>query len=248
MKIYRCQHCKFTVTVNKANKGIKSSKYKMGHHYETNHKHLIPTNMTGYQWFYFLLTKKDHASCVICKSNTSFNEIAMRYSRFCDNPTCKQKYTEDMRNRMIQKYGKIHLLNDPEKQKEMLANRKISGDYLWSDRSARIRYTGSYELHFLQFIDLELKWKSSDIISPSPHTYEYEYSGKEHFYIPDFFIPSMSLEIEIKDNGSAKNKDQDVRNKDKIKEELMRSNRNYFNYILLTNKEYQSFLDLVKEE
>ena len=247
MKVYRCQHCKFNVVVNKADKGVHSAKYKMGHHYDTVHKHLIPGDMTGYQWFYYLLTGKDKGSCVMCKSETDFNNTSMKYSRFCNNEACKEKYREEFKNRMIQKYGKIHLLDDPEKQKEMLAARKISGTYLWSDRSARIGYTGSYELHFLQYLDKTLKWKSSDILSPSPHTYMYKYQDKDCFYIPDFFIPSLSLEVEIKDDGSAKNINQDSRNKDKIKDALMKSTENYFNYIRIVNKNYSKFIELLKE-
>jgi hypothetical protein len=49
MKIYKCQFCNFS---NK-------DKHTMGKHYETKHKDLIRPDMTGYQWMYFLLTKKD---------------------------------------------------------------------------------------------------------------------------------------------------------------------------------------------
>ena len=247
MKIYRCQYCNYSVTNNKATKGVKSAKYKMGHHYETVHKHLIPDHMSGYQYFYLILTGKDKGSCVICKSETDFNNTTMKYSRFCNNPACKQKYREEFKNRMIKRYGVIHLLNDPEKQKEMLLSRKISGEYLWSDKSARVGYTGSYELDFLKFLDIQLKWKSSDILSPSPHTYMYKYQDKDCFYIPDFFIPSLSLEVEIKDDGSAKNINQDSRNKDKIKDELMGTTQNYFNYIKIVNKNYKKFIELLKE-
>jgi hypothetical protein len=172
----------------------------------------------------------------------------MKYSRFCDNPACKQKYRDEFKQRMIGKYGKVHLLNDPEKQKEMLRNRKISGSYTWSDRSIVLDYTGSYELDFLKFLDTQCKWLSSDIISPSPHIFEYMYNGKSHFYIPDFFIPSLTLQIEIKDDGSAKNINQDSRNKDEIKDDLMKSNSNYFNYIKIVNKNYREFLNIIRED
>jgi hypothetical protein len=224
----------------------KNAKYKMGDHYDKVHKELLPKDMTGYQWFYYLLTGKDHGSCIICKNNTRFNNLNMKYARFCDNPTCKQKYRDEFKERMIGKYGKIHLLNDPEKQKEMLRNRKISGTYTWNDKSVTLDYTGSYELDFLKFLDTQCNWISSDIISPSPHIFEYTYNNTSHFYIPDFFIPSLYLQIEIKDDGSAKNINQDSRNKDKIKDELMRSNINYFNYIKIVNKNYKEFLDIIR--
>jgi hypothetical protein len=208
---------------------------------------MIPPNMTGYRWFYFLLTKKEKGACVECKQETDFNEIPMKYSRFCNNPICKQKYKEERDNRMIKKYGKVYLLDDPEVQKKMQAGRRIAGVYNWSDMKTKFPYLSSYELDFLKFLDLELHWSVSDIMAPSPHTYSYEYESKSHYYMPDFFIPSMNLEIEIKDDGSALNINQDSRNKDKIKDELMRSVHVMFNYIKIVNKDYNAFLNLIKE-
>jgi hypothetical protein len=234
------------VIIAKDNSKI-SAKYRMGHHYQKYHKDLILPEMTGFQYFYYLLTGKENGSCVICKKETMFNERAMKYSRFCENPVCKDKYREQFKNRMISKYGKVHLLNDIEKQKEMLSKRGISGVYKWSDKNSEFKYVGSYELDFLKFLDIKLQWKSSDILAPSPHTYVYEYNKEEHKYIPDFFIPSENLEIEIKDDGSNKIINQDTRNKDKIKEELMRSNINYFNYILIVNKNYDEFLNFLQD-
>ena len=247
MKVYKCEYCKYNVIVSKMDKDNHSPKYKMGLHYHTKHKNLIPFNMTGFQWFYYKLTGKDHGSCIICKNNTTFNETAMKYSRFCQKPNCKEKYRDEFKSRMIKKYGKIHLLNDPDKQKEMLANRSISGKYLWRDGSI-FTYTGSYELDFLQFLDLEMKWKSSDVMAPSPHTFMYEYGGKDHFYIPDVFIPSLNLIVEVKDGGEAKQISDESRMKDKIKIDLMKSNTTYFDFILLTNKDYSGFLEFIKEE
>ena len=246
-KIFRCQHCKYTITQNKDNKGTKSAKYKMGNHYETQHKNLLPPKMTGYRWFYYLLTKKDKGSCVICKQETDFNETSMKYSRFCNNPLCKQKYKEERDHRMIKKYGRVYLLDDPEMQKKMQAGRKIAGIYNWSDGKTKIGYLGSYELDFLKFLDLELHWPASDIMAPSPHTYAYEYEGSDHYYMPDFFIPSMNLEVEIKDDGSALNINQDSRKKDKIKEELMKSVYTMFNYIKIVNKDYSTFTEMIQE-
>lgn len=249
MKIYRCQHCGYTVTVNKNNsKGPRSAKWKMGNHYETKHKNLLPPDMTGYRWFYFLLTKKEKGSCVICKNETDFNEISMKYSRFCNNPACKQKYKEERDNRMIKKYGKIYLTDDPEFQKKMQQGRRIAGIYNWSDNKTKLPYLSSYEKDFFRHLDIDLHWPASDIIAPSPHTYTYEYNGKQHFYMPDAFIPSLSLEIEIKDDGSAKNINQESREKDKIKDELMKSCSNLFNYIKIINKNYTAFEELIKKE
>lgn len=247
MKTYRCQFCRFTATVNKTQKGVKSAKYRMGHHYETVHKELIPPGFTGFRWFYFLLTKKDRGTCVECKRETEFNEETMKYCRYCPDPKCKEKYKAERDRRMIQTYGRIYLTDDPEFQKKMLEARKISGQYLWKD-GTRVGYTGSYEQHFLQYLNTEKNWPSSDIVGPSPHVYAYEYDGKLHFYIPDYFIPSISCEIEIKDDGSAKNISQESREKDIAKDALMKSNSGLFNYIKIVNKNYGQFEELIKEE
>lgn len=248
MKIYRCQHCNFNVAVNKGAKGRQSAKWKMGNHYETVHKNLIPPDMTGYRWFYYLLTKKDHGSCIHCHKDTPFNETSMKYSRFCENPACKQWYKDQIDKRMIAKYGKVHLLDDPEMQKKMQAGRRIAGVYNWSDNRTKVPYLSSYELDFFRYLDNELHWPASDLIAPSPHTYEYEYQGKTHFYMPDAFIPSLNLEVEIKDDGSAKNISQESREKDKIKDDLMKSCSNLFNYIKIVNKNYSGFEEMIKEE
>lgn len=249
MKIYRCQYCGYSVTVtNTIKKGPKSAKWKMGNHYETKHKELLPPDMTGYQWFYFLLTKKDHGSCVECHNPTKFNEITMKYSRFCDNPACKQKYKEERDRRMLKKHGKLYLTDDPEFQKKMQQGRRIAGIYNWSDNKTTVPYLSSYECDFFRHLDRDLNWPASDIIAPSPHTYVYEYKGKEHFYIPDAFLPSINCEVEIKDDGSAKNINQESREKDKIKDDLMRSCSNLFNYIKIVNKDYTQFEEMIKKE
>lgn len=247
MRIYRCKLCKFMVTDNH-DKGIKSAKYKMGEHYELAHKNDIPSDMTGFQYFYYLLTGKDRSSCVICKNETDFNQITMKYSRFCNNPECKKKYREQFKNRMVSKYGKIHLLNEVEKQKEMLSRRKISGVYKWSDNSAEINYTGSYELDFLKLLDFKLKWPSSDIIGPSPHTYYYEFEGRKRFYIPDFFIPSKNLELEIKSSARMEKQNEESERKDLEKIKLMKSCDNLYNYIIIYDRDYREFIELIKEE
>ena len=247
MKLYRCKFCSYFIPADRSKKGEKSPKYKMGQHYEVKHKELIPDGMDGWRFFYYLLTNKDHGSCIMCHNETNFNYMTMKYSRFCNNPKCKQKYKEQVDKRMIGKYGKITLLNDPEHQKKMLASRRISGTYTWSDGKTKTQYVGSYERDFFIHLDRDLNWPSSDIIAPSPHSYEYKYQGETHFYIPDAFIPSLNMEIEIKDDGSAKNINQSSREKDQLKDELMRSCSNLFNYIKIINKNYIEFDEKIKE-
>lgn len=245
MRIYRCKFCSYRVIDNRILKSVKGSKYKMGLHYETVHKKLLPEDMDGFRFFYYLLTKKTHGACVECKQPTSFNKLSMKYSRFCSNSECKAKYKAERDRRMLARYGKVYLLDDAEQQKKMMSHRRIAGVYKFKD-GTEFQYISSYEKDFLRYLDQELNWPSTDIFAPSPHTYTYEYKGKKHFYIPDFFIPSLNLEVEIKDDGSALNINPDSRAKDVIKDKLMRSLTNLVNYIKIINKNYDEFMTLIK--
>lgn len=215
-------------------------------HLEKAHIDMIPPDMDSYQFYYYMKTGRTHGNCVMCKQPTSWNPKTKKYKRFCDNPKCKLAYRDMFKKRMIGTYGKITLLNDPEQQKKMLANRNISGIYTWSDGSKKLPYTGSYELSFLEFLDKIMDFPSSDVMAPSPHTYIYKYDGKDHFYIPDFFIPSLNLEIEVKDGGDNPNmhhKIQEVdKEKERLKDQVMKTNSNQFNYLKVVNKQNEIFL------
>ena len=247
MKVMKCKFCDKRFT--EINQYVS--------HLEKYHSDMMPDNMSAYQYFYFLKTGKDHGQCVICKKETSWNDKTNKYHRFCSNPACKQKYVSTFRNRMIGKYGKVTLLNDPEQQKKMLANRSISGTYKWSDHVHSVGYTGTYELSFLEFMDNVMDFDPEDIISPSPHTYYYIYENKKHFYIPDFFIPSLNLEVEIKDgdeNTVGANMHPKIlavdRVKEALKDDVMKSNNKNFNYIKIVNKENEKifkYLELAKK-
>jgi hypothetical protein len=222
-------------------------------HLEEEHPDQIPKNFTVPQFQYYLKTGREHGNCVVCKRDTPWNEATNKYARFCGRQSCTDKYKEQFRERMIGKHGRVHLLDDPEQQKKMLANRSISGTYKWSD-GGEVGYTGTYELHFLRFLDNFMNFTSSDIMSPSPHTYYYLYEGMEKFYIPDFFIPSLNLEIEIKDGGDNPNNHHKIQGVDKVKEKLkdgVLTSQKEFSYVKVVNKNYDSFFEVLmkmKEE
>ena len=205
--------------------------------------------MTPWQFSYYLRTGKTYSNCVICKGKTKWNEKTHKYNRLCEKESCHNAYREIFKNRMIGKYGKTTLLDDPEQQKKMLANRRISGEYVWRDHVHKSTYTGSYEKSFLEFLDKIMNFDPNDIMAPSPHTYYYEYEGKNHFYIPDFFIPSLDLEIEIKDGGDNINKHPKIQAIDKVKEALKDRVmlKNQFSYIKITNMNNSIFLDFLSK-
>jgi len=219
-------------------------------HIESKHKDMIPQDMSVQQYYYYMKTGKMNGNCVMCKQPTSWNSNTGKYNRFCGNPKCKDEYVKIMKSRMVAKYGKTHLLNDPNKQREMLANRSISGVYEWSDGKHETTYTGSYELDFLKTLDHFFEWDPEDITMPSPHTYTYKYEGEDKFYIPDVFIHSLDLEIEIKDGGDNPNNHYKIQAVDKHKEALkdeVLCSQKMFHYIKITNKNYENFFQFLKE-
>lgn len=216
-------------------------------HLEDDHHESIPKDQSAAQYYYFLKTGKEHGNCVVCKMPTKWNDATGKYARFCEKMECKDKYRDEFKKRMIGKHGRVHLLNDPDQQRKMLANRSISGEYEWSDNKS-IPYTGSYEKDFLQFLDVFMHFDSEDIIAPSPHTYYYIYEGEEKFYIPDVFIASLNLEIEIKDGGDNPNNHHKIQAVDKVKEKLkddVMTSQKEFSYIKLVNKNYDAFFDFM---
>lgn len=216
-------------------------------HLSKVHSDDIPMGMSVEQYAYYLKTGKTQGSCIIDKKPTKWNPRTNKYNRLCEDPKCKDKYCEIFRKRMIGKYGKVTLLDDPEHQKKMLKNRAISGTYKWED-GGKTDYTGSYEQDFLKFLDVLMEFESTDIMAPSPHTYYYKYEGKKHFYIPDFFIPSLNLEIEIKDGGNNPNNHHKIKDVDKVKEKLkdeVLMSQSEFSYIKITNKQYDTFFEFL---
>lgn len=212
-------------------------------HVDKEHGDLIPEGWTASRYLYFVKTKKEHGKCVVCKQPTGWNNQTNKYHRFCTNPKCKEEYRKIFEERMIGKHGKISLLDDPEHQKKMLSNRSISGTYKWSD-GGETTYTGSYELDFLRMLDNLLDFEAGDVMAPSPHTYWYEHEGVRRFYIPDFYIPSLNLEIEIKDGGNNPNKHHKIQAVDKVKEKLkddVMTSQSKVSYIKVVNKEYGTF-------
>ena len=153
------------------------------------------------------------------------------------------------RSRMLPIYATDNLAKSDAHQRKMLAGRRISGTYRWSS-GEETTYTGSYELDFLKICDSILDLKAKDIQAPSPHTYIYIYEKQEKFYIPDFYIPDLKLEIEIKDGGSNPNMHHKIVAVDKEKERLkdaVMENQKEYHYIKIIDKNYTNFLALVNK-
>ena len=224
-----------------------ADKEKLYYHIEKDHPEVLKDGYSAARVYFNFINKKDHGSCVICRKPTEWNEKTRKYMRFCSEE-CKNEYVKQMKNRMINVYGKVHLLNDPKKQREMLSARSISGEYEFKD-GGKHSYTGSYERSFLEFLDKVMEFSSLDVVSPCPFTFYYTYEGKELFYIPDIYIPSLNLIVEIKDGGDNPNTHPKIQAVDKIKEKLKDDlmKKGSYNYIKITNKDNFEFIEFLIE-
>ena len=232
ISVYRCPECRKPFRTLGA----------WANHMNNAHPEVRPEGYSDRRFFYYILTGKTHGNCIVCKKETEWNEETGKYNRFCSNPKCKEEYRKVFKERMISKYGKITMMDDPEFARKALANRKISGSYKFSD-GGELSYVGSYEKDFLMMMDKFLGYRSTDIMAPSPHTYYYEYEGEKHYYIPDFFIPNLNLEIEIKQNESTHPKILAVdKVKEQKKDEVMLANKSIV-YIKLVDKKYEPFIE-----
>lgn len=226
-----------------------NSKVALYSHMEKEHAEQVK-DMSPAQVYFNFKNKyplhKGNGKCIICGGNTLFNDKTERYERLCTNPVCKERYRQMFRDRMMKKHGKETLLDEPEQQKKMLANRKISGVYTWKDGITKFNYTGSYEKNFLEFMDLVLDWNNpNDIIMPAPQIFYYKYNDKNHFYIPDVYITSLNLLIEIKSSENKHYRERDI-DQEKLKDRSVLSSKEY-NYIKLFDNKFNTLVNYLLE-
>lgn len=223
-KTYKCPFCSFKYV----------NKLALYNHMENKHKDQLG-KLSAAQVYFNYKNKKTGGTCIICKKPTKWNPKTERYERLCSD-ACKKKYRELFKQRM-KNAGKEHIMEDPEHQKKMLEARKISGTYKFKDGTG-IKYVGSYEKDFLNYCEYYLGLSSKDIMGPAPQVFQYTYQGKKHFHIPDFYIPSMNLVIQIK---SAENKHYRARDIEieKITDSLVKNSS--YNYFKIYDKNYTEF-------
>lgn len=237
---YKCPYC-----------DRKDSRVNLVDHVEKAHQELIPEGYTAARAIFDSINGKDHGICMICKKPIyKWNDKINRYYNLCDDPKCRAKVREIALARHMKVYNKPTLLNDPEQQEKMLANRHISGSYVFSD-GTKMTYTGKYERNALEFMDKVLNIPAKDIQAPGP-VLEYDYNGEKHKWITDIYYIPGNLLIEIKDGGSNPNNRTmtSYREKQNAKE-IMITNLGKFNYIRLTDNNFAQLLDIfadMKEE
>lgn len=238
-KRYKCPYCE-----------LRDERKKLIAHIDKRHEEMLPEGYDGARTVYDMINHTNgHGTCRICKKDTQWNMSSQRYDVLCGNPKCKEAMREEYKKNMIRVKGTYNILNDPEQQQKMLANRKISGKYRYSDGTV-FTYTGSYEKKLLEFEDAVMNIPSKDIMMPGP-TIEYMYNGKKHFYIADQLYIPYNLIIEIKDGGDNKNGKETpgmIASREKtIEKEKVITDKGEYNYLRLTNNDFVQLIEIFME-
>jgi len=235
VKVFKCPICKRSF----------SSKQAVYTHMYKEHSDEIPDGMSAAQYAFNLRNNKEYGLCVQCKvGKTPWNEEAERYDRFCCEE-CKNAYVAEAKRRMVAKYGKEHLLDDPDHQQKMMNNRSISGVYVFDTDKIAVKYNSQYEYDFLRHLNLGHGWLGKDIVQ-CPFAFEYVHDCKKKLYIPDYWIISLNAVIEIKSYQNKHHKILEVDvEMEKLKDAVMEEQTQY-NYIKIVDEKYVSFSFFVK--
>lgn len=234
---YVCPFCKRTYISRKG-------EYSLYMHMADKHEEELgglPPEQVYFNYRNHYDLKKGNGLSVISGKPTPFNRTTKRYERFL--PEERTAYVQMFRARMRKVYGKESLLQDPEQQKKMLANRSISGIYKWND-GGETTYTGSFEYSFLEFIE-SLGFTSTAIMGPAPQIFSYTLDGETKFHIPDFYIPSINLLIQIKSSENKHYRLRDIEKEQAIDAAIKADGR--FNYLKIYDKQHQYFMSIVEE-
>ena len=214
-------------------------------HFEKEHLDQLPEGFTPTRMAFNIVNKRPltyNGICRICKKDTGWDEKKARYNELCGNPECKRKYIEKMKQNMGDKLGKYRPTTSSEGLEKMLAGRKISGKYKYSDGTI-FTYTGSYEKKTLEFMDKVMEIKSEDIQMPGP-VLKYTLDGEEHTYISDLYYIPYNLLIEVKDGGNHPNTNKsykETRVRQMSKEKYVIEKTKY-NYLRLTDNDFSQLL------
>lgn len=204
--------------------------------------------ITAAQWLYASTHGGDyHGKCMICGKPTDWNDKTLKPRKLCDDPKCRTalKSAYDKNRDAKLHMSQSELMSNMDHQREMLSKRKIAGRYRFRD-GGEVEYVAKLELSFLQFCDKIMDLKSSDIL-PSPDVFEYfdPKDGRNHSYVPDFFLPEYNLLVEIKDRGNTNPAFlEETRYKVALKDDAMRKQSKY-HYLRISGTNYGPFMEIL---
>lgn len=212
-----------------------NSKAEMYMYIEEQYPNLLSESMPAARLYFNLKYSKKTGKCVMTGQPTEWNTVTERYERFA-NEKAKNEYREMFKRRMKLKYGKTHILDDPEQQKKMLSNRKISADYKWNDGTTS-RVNSKLEEKFLSFVEATYNFTENCFTEPPTIYYSIDGKTNSSFYLPDFYVPSLNLIIEIKGSNPH------YQERDKVKEKLKKQAtlNEGFDFIQINDENYVEF-------
>jgi hypothetical protein len=178
---------------------------------------------------------------IISGKPTPFNMVTGRYDRFLqeEKPLYREIFLKNMK-----KAGKEDIMKDMQHQKDMLAARKISGTYIYSD-GTKFTYTGSYEKKFISYLDAFLSYPSASIMMPAPQIFTFvdPDTGEEKAHIPDCYLQDINCIVNIK---SAENQHYRLRDLEREKAQDDAIKKSKFNYIKIYDNQFTKFLEAIQ--
>jgi len=212
-------------------------------HILEEHKDVIPDGISVKRYYFNRKYKKTKGVCVIDKKETEWNEDKGRYERFCCT-ACKEEARELFKKNCKRKLGTDNPASTPEHQINAIKGRSYSGVYTFKD-GGTVGYSSSYEADFLAFVEEEMGYNSKDVFQ-CELIFEIMFNNKKAFHIPDFYIQSLNLIIQVK---TFKNMNSHVQNEGKVRQKLADISiieSNNYNYIVILDKDYSNFINIVK--
>ena len=140
------------------------------------------------------------------------------------------KVIENRKNTWIKNLG----VKNPTQNIRILEKSQKTAFKLKQFRNTDLWYRGSYELDFL-----EKFYDKYPTISRGP-SIKYSLNGKNKIYHSDFYIPPLNLIIEIKSTWILNLYKEQITNKEKS---MMNSR---FRYLMILDKNYSNFFELIK--
>ena len=221
----------------------KDFKDKLIRHIEKDHEDIIG-DISAEQFLYDK-THPGSGKCIVCGNNTDWNEKTGKYHRLCSNPRCKEEMRAKFKKNMIRVHGKVSLLDDAAHQAKMLANRSISGTYVYSD-GTKFTYTGSYEHKAIEFMDKVLHCSSKDIIMPGPVIDYTDQYGNSRQWITDIYYVPYNLIIEVKDGGdNPNNRQMDEYRAKQVSKEAELIKLGEYNYLRLVDNKFVQLMEVL---
>lgn len=235
-KKYTCPYCNF-----------RASKQDLIIHVNDVHSELIPKDYTASRVVFNHIYNKECGRCTECGKPTEWDEEHCRYKRQCSDE-CRKHYSDKMHSNVENVYGYWNMCSNTEHLKKMLAGRRISGKYRFKNSSGTHSYVASYEHKLLEFEDTVCNIDAKDLFCPGP-IIEYQYtnpstgSTENAIWITDQYYTLYNLIIEVKDGGDNPNtRDMPLYRAKQIGKEESIKKLNKYNYIRLTNNEFNQLL------